>query len=93
MEIDELLPTLEKSNGTAIDPAMILGRHLHNVICQLMMSFRFEENDEDFKMFNERVTRGMKLYGSIHFGEYVKAYMVIFVLFLFCNLALSVKEL
>lgn len=76
MEVVELLQTIEKSNGNPMDPAIVLGRHMHNVICQLMMSFRFEENDKEFIMFNERVTRGMKLYGAIHFGEHVKHYMV-----------------
>lgn len=76
MELEELLETLDKSDEKPVDPNFILGRHMHNIICQLMMSFRFEENSEEFVMFNERVARGMKLFGSVHFGEHVKAYLV-----------------
>lgn len=76
MELEELIETLNKTNRKPVDPTFILGRHMHNVICELMMSFRFEENSEEFKMFNERVTRGMQLYGSVHIGEHVKAYLV-----------------
>ncbi|KOB73147.1 Cytochrome P450 CYP18B3, partial [Operophtera brumata] len=75
MELEELLVTLNRTNGEPVDPTNVLGRHIHNIICQLIMSFRFEENSEEFRMFNERIVRGMKLYGSIHFGEHVRAYM------------------
>lgn len=76
MELEELLEILNKTNGEPVDPTFVLGRHIHNIICQLMMSFRFEQNSEEFRMFNERITRGMKLYGSVNFGEHIKAYLV-----------------
>lgn len=76
MELYELQTELDETNEKPVDPTDIIGRHIHNVICQLMMSFRFEKDDIKFKMFNERVTRGMKLFGSVHIGEYIEAYLV-----------------
>ncbi|XP_063377962.1 cytochrome P450 18a1-like [Cydia fagiglandana] len=75
VEIEELLAKFESTREQPIDPTSILGRHVHNAICQLMMSFRFEEQDPEFKTFNERVTKGMELYGAIHIGEHVPAYL------------------
>ncbi|CAK1582062.1 unnamed protein product [Parnassius mnemosyne] len=74
-EIEELLRNLEKRAEEPVDPVMVLGRHLHNVICQLMMSFRFEEGNEEFVIFNERLSRSMNLYGSIHIGEHLPCYL------------------
>lgn len=75
MELEELISILIETEENAIDPHMILGRHVHNVICQLMMNFRFERDDPDFAVFNERVTSGMKLFGMVHMGEHFKPYM------------------
>ncbi|XP_038215662.1 cytochrome P450 18a1-like [Zerene cesonia] len=74
-EIEEFLTQLEYRKGQALDPVLVFGRHMHNIICQLMMSFRFEENDPNFEFFNERISRGMKLYGSVHIGEHLSHYM------------------
>ncbi|XP_047988555.1 cytochrome P450 18a1-like [Leguminivora glycinivorella] len=75
VEIEELLVKLESTREQPIDPASFLGRHVHNVICQLMMSFRFEEQNPEFKTFNALVTKGMELYGAIHIGEHLPAYL------------------
>ncbi|XP_021209147.1 cytochrome P450 18a1 [Bombyx mori] len=75
MEIEEFITDLIKLNGAPVDPTLLLGRHVHNIICQLMMSFRFEEDDQEFGIFNEKISRGMKLYGSIHASEYVRQYL------------------
>ncbi|XP_072943601.1 serine/threonine-protein kinase fused-like [Epargyreus clarus] len=75
MEVEELLSELEMANNEPVDPLELLGRYLHNVICQLMMSFRFEKNDPAFKIFNERVSKGMNLYGAVHIGEHVPYYL------------------
>ncbi|XP_063360044.1 cytochrome P450 18a1-like [Cydia amplana] len=75
VEIEELLAKIESTREQPINPTSFLGRHVHNVICQLMMSFRFEEQDPEFKTFNERVTKSMELYGAIHIGEHVPAYL------------------
>ncbi|XP_063531190.1 cytochrome P450 18a1-like [Cydia strobilella] len=75
VEIEELLAKFQSTREQPIDPTNVLGRHVHNVICQLMMSFRFKEQDPEFKTFNERVTKGMELYGAIHIGEHVPAYL------------------
>ncbi|KAG6450063.1 cytochrome P450 18a1 [Manduca sexta] len=77
MEIQEFLTKLEASSGKPVDPTDLLGRHIHNVICQLMMSFRFEENDDKFAKFNEIVSRGMKLFGSVHIGEHIREYLLL----------------
>ncbi|CAK1552159.1 unnamed protein product [Leptosia nina] len=74
-EIEEMILVIDNKNGQSLDPVIVLGRHIHNVICQLMMSFRFEEDDRKFTSFNELISRGMKLFGSIHIGEYLSFYM------------------
>ncbi|XP_048479710.1 cytochrome P450 18a1 [Plutella xylostella] len=74
-EVAELSATLEKSAGAAVDPTDILGRHVHNVICQLMMGFRFKDGDPEFSRFNDKVAEGMRLYGAIHIGEHLPAYL------------------
>ncbi|XP_075970079.1 cytochrome P450 18a1-like [Anticarsia gemmatalis] len=74
-EVEELFTILDKTKGEPVNPHFIFGRHIHNVICQLMMSFRFENSDEEFVMFNERVTRGMKLFGMVHMGDHFKPYL------------------
>lgn len=77
MEVDDLSRILkEKFNGVPVDPSQLLGRHVHNVILQLMMNFRFQEHDEEFKTFNKRVNDGMNLYGSVIMGEFIKYYKV-----------------
>ncbi|KAJ8705561.1 hypothetical protein PYW08_012607 [Mythimna loreyi] len=54
------------SKGEAVNRGSLFGRHIHNVICQLlMMSYRFQANDKNFTMFNERVIRGMQLFGLV----------------------------
>ncbi|XP_047021878.1 cytochrome P450 18a1-like [Helicoverpa zea] len=75
VEIEELMAELDGSKGKAVNPTSLFGRHIHNVITQLMMSFRFTANDEAFTMFNERVSRGMRLFGLVLIGEHVKAYL------------------
>ncbi|KAJ0180428.1 hypothetical protein K1T71_003832 [Dendrolimus kikuchii] len=75
MELYELQTELDATEEKAIDPVDILGRHIHNVVCQLMMSFRFEKDDIRFKSLTEKITRGMKLFGSIHIGEYIEYYL------------------
>nr|AGU36299.1 cytochrome P450 CYP18B3 [Spodoptera littoralis] len=75
VEIDELMMELNRSEGKSVNPAHVLGRHIHNVICQLMMSFRFTADDAEFKLFNEKVSRGMRLFGLVLIGEHVKAYL------------------
>ncbi|KAI8435149.1 hypothetical protein MSG28_003524, partial [Choristoneura fumiferana] len=73
--IMEFIRSLEASAGQPVNPVVQLGRHVHNVICQLMMSFRFKENDPEFLAFNERVSKGMELFGSIYIGEHVPSYL------------------
>ncbi|KAJ8722814.1 hypothetical protein PYW07_003994 [Mythimna separata] len=75
VEIEELVTELNDSKGQAVNPARLFGRHIHNVICQLMMSYRFEPNDKNFTMFNERVSRGMQLFGQVLIGEHLRAYL------------------
>ncbi|KAJ8705573.1 hypothetical protein PYW08_012619 [Mythimna loreyi] len=51
---EELISELRDSEGEAVNPGSLFGRHIHNVICQLlMMSYRFQANDKNFTMFNE----------------------------------------
>ncbi|KAJ8725544.1 hypothetical protein PYW08_003727 [Mythimna loreyi] len=75
MEIDELIAELQESDGVPVNPGYLFGRHIHNVICQLMMNYRFQADDKNFTMFNERVIRGMQLFGLVLFGEHVPAYL------------------
>ncbi|XP_050666559.1 cytochrome P450 18a1-like isoform X2 [Leptidea sinapis] len=74
-EVQELLKKIDNSKDIPLDPMVVLGRHVHNVICELMMSFRFEEGDPNFALFNERISRGMELYGSVHVGEHLACYL------------------
>ncbi|GBP85956.1 Cytochrome P450 2B19 [Eumeta japonica] len=75
LEVEELLSTLEMHQNEYINPTNLLGLHVHNVICQITMSFRFQQNDESYGTFNDCVSEGMKLYGEVHLAEYLPAFL------------------
>ncbi|XP_047510648.1 cytochrome P450 18a1-like [Pieris napi] len=74
-EVQEMVTEIAVKEEQPQDPVMVLGRHIHNVICQLMMSYRFVDGDPQFQAFNALVTRGMQLFGSVHIGEHLPIYM------------------
>ncbi|KAJ8705572.1 hypothetical protein PYW08_012618 [Mythimna loreyi] len=40
----------------------------------MMMSYRFKANHKNFTMFNERVIRGMQLFGLVLIGEHERGH-------------------
>lgn len=75
-EVYELMTNLHRSEGTAIDANPLLALVVSNVICGITMSVRFSHGDARFERLNHLIEEGMRLFGEIHYGEYVPLYNV-----------------
>ncbi|GBP90240.1 Cytochrome P450 18a1 [Eumeta japonica] len=73
-EINELITNLRSTEGGAIDANPLLALGVSNVICGITMSVRFSHGDERFERMNQLIEEGMRLFGEIHYGEYVPLY-------------------
>jgi len=60
-EVQNFLHTLHKTEGTATDISLPMTLAVTNVICSILMSVRFEENDSRFLRFMELIEEGFKL--------------------------------
>lgn len=72
----ELMDNLRESESTPIDANPLLALVVSNVICGITMSVRFSRGDERFEHLNHLIEEGMRLFGEIHYGEYVPLYNV-----------------
>lgn len=72
----ELIANLQRTEAEAIDPNPLLALGVSNVICGITMSVRFSHGDARFARLNHLIEEGMKLFGEIHYGEYIPLYNV-----------------
>lgn len=70
-EVVEFLNVVQESNSKPIDLNPFLTVAVSNVICNLLMSVRFTQNDPKFKRFTFLIDEGMKLFGQIHTIDYI----------------------
>ncbi|XP_037973711.2 cytochrome P450 18a1 [Plutella xylostella] len=73
-EVHELIANLHAAEGAAIDANPLLALGVSNVICGITMSVRFSQGDARFERMNQLIEEGMRLFGQIHYGEYVPLY-------------------
>jgi 26-hydroxylase len=72
-EVDTLLQTLARLNGTPTDLGPVLAMASSNVICALTMSVRFEHGDLRFKRFMDLIDEGFRLFGSLETINFIPA--------------------
>lgn len=75
-EVQELIGNLQRSECELIDPNPLLALGVSNVICGITMSLRFSHGDARFARLNHLIEEGMRLFGEIHYGEYIPLYNV-----------------
>ncbi|XP_047988668.1 cytochrome P450 18a1 [Leguminivora glycinivorella] len=73
-EVHDLITNLRNSECTPIDPNPLLALGVSNVICGITMSVRFSHGDTRFTRLNHLIEEGMRLFGEIHYGEYIPLY-------------------
>ncbi|XP_050666564.1 cytochrome P450 18a1 [Leptidea sinapis] len=73
-EIDEFMANIFLADGAPIDANPLLALGVSNVICGITMSLRFSTGDVRFERLNHLIEEGMRLFGEIHYGEYVPLY-------------------
>ncbi|KAL4714130.1 hypothetical protein ACJJTC_008484 [Scirpophaga incertulas] len=73
-EVYDLLENIKRTNGSPIDVNPSLALAVSNVICGITMSVRFVHGDARFERLNHLVEEGMRLFGEVHYGEYVPLY-------------------
>lgn len=81
-EVYELIENLNRSEGSPIDANPLLALVVSNVICGITMSVRFSHGDARFERLNYLIEEGMRLFGEVHYGEYIPLYNVSKTLFL-----------
>lgn len=73
-EIHELIVSLHRAQGAPIDVNPLLALCVSNVICGITMSVRFSNGDVRFERLNHLIEEGMRLFGEVHYGEYIPLY-------------------
>ncbi|XP_013186456.2 cytochrome P450 18a1 [Amyelois transitella] len=73
-EVYELIENLHRSEGSPIDANPLLALVVSNVICGITMSVRFSHGDARFERLNFLIEEGMRLFGEVHYGEYIPLY-------------------
>ncbi|PZC78548.1 cytochrome P450 18a1 [Helicoverpa armigera] len=73
-EVYELIASLHRAEGAPIDANPLLALGVSNVICGITMSVRFSNGDARFERLNNLIEEGMRLFGEVHYGEYVPLY-------------------
>ncbi|KAJ8725545.1 hypothetical protein PYW08_003728 [Mythimna loreyi] len=73
-EVFELIANLRRAEGSPIDANSLLALGVSNVICGITMSVRFSNGDPRFERLNNLIEEGMRLFGEVHYGEYVPLY-------------------
>ncbi|CAG5012496.1 unnamed protein product [Parnassius apollo] len=73
-EVYELIENLQRSEGAPIDANPMLALGVSNVICGITMSVHFSHGDLRFERLNHLIEEGMRLFGEIHYGEYIPLY-------------------
>ncbi|XP_011300426.1 cytochrome P450 18a1 [Fopius arisanus] len=70
-EVDVLIRSLSLKRGAPTDVSPSLGISISNVICSIIMSVRFHHGDTRFRRFMNLVDEGFRLFGSIHFVNFI----------------------
>ncbi|XP_038215552.1 cytochrome P450 18a1-like [Zerene cesonia] len=73
-EVQELMVNLHCADGAPIDANPLFALGVSNVICGITMSVRFSNGDARFARLNHLIEEGMRLFGEIHYGEYIPLY-------------------
>ncbi|KPJ01783.1 Cytochrome P450 18a1 [Papilio xuthus] len=73
-EVYELITNLQRTEGAPVDANPLLALGVSNVICGITMSVRFSHGDLRFERLNHLIEEGMRLFGEIHYGEYIPLY-------------------
>ncbi|KAJ8705550.1 hypothetical protein PYW08_012610 [Mythimna loreyi] len=73
VKIEELVSEIHNSEGQTVNPGNCLDVTYITTFV-MMMSYRFQANDKNFTMFNERVIRGMQLFGLVLIGEHERGH-------------------
>ncbi|XP_014368134.2 cytochrome P450 18a1 [Papilio machaon] len=73
-EVYELITNLQRTEGAPVDANPLLALVVSNVICGITMSVRFSHGDLRFERLNHLIEEGMRLFGEIHYGEYIPLY-------------------
>lgn len=75
-EVHGLVSTLRRAENSPMDANPVLALAVSNVICGITMSVRFNHGDARFDRLNFLIEEGMRLFGEVHYGEYVPLYNV-----------------
>lgn len=70
------MDNLRNTSGSPVDANPLLALGVSNVICGITMSVRFSHGDARFTRLNYLIEEGMRLFGEIHYGEYIPLYNV-----------------
>lgn len=70
------MENIHNAQSAAIDVNPLLALGVSNVICGITMSVRFSTGDPRFQRMNHLIEEGMRLFGEIHYGEYIPLYNV-----------------
>lgn len=70
------MTNLHRADGAPIDANPLLALGVSNVICGITMSVRFSHGDVRFERLNNLIEEGMRLFGEVHYGEYIPLYNV-----------------
>ncbi|CAB3242029.1 unnamed protein product [Arctia plantaginis] len=73
-EVYDLIENLHRAEGAPIDANPLLALSVSNVICGITMSVRFSHGDIRFERLNNLIEEGMRLFGEVHYGEYIPLY-------------------
>lgn len=69
-----MIKIISRKKGSALDLNPLLAMAISNVICRLMMSIRFNNDDTRFQRFMDLIEEGFRLFGSIAFVNFVPAF-------------------
>lgn len=70
-EVGDFLNALRDTKSQAVELGSFLNVSVSNVICNLLMSVRFTQNDPKFLRFTYLIEEGMRLFGKIHMIDYI----------------------
>nr|QRG28708.1 CYP18A1 [Chilo infuscatellus] len=73
-EVHDLIDNIRRTNGMPVDVNPMLALAVSNVICGITMSVRFSHGDARFERLNFLIEEGMRLFGEVHYGEYIPLY-------------------
>ncbi len=70
-EVMDFLTVIRDSNAEPTDLSPIFSVNISNVICNLLMSIKFTQNDPRFQRFTALIEEGFVLFGKINTVDYI----------------------